>query len=47
MVLAQLHAPEGAAGSFTTGGTESIFLALKAARDYGRQVSGVPNLSGK
>jgi len=26
-------APEGAAGAFTTGGSESIFLAMKAARD--------------
>lgn len=31
-----LHAPEEAAGTLTSGGTESIFLALKAARDYAR-----------
>jgi glutamate/tyrosine decarboxylase-like PLP-dependent enzyme len=34
--LALLNAPEGAAGSMTSGGTESIFLALKAARDAAR-----------
>jgi sphinganine-1-phosphate aldolase len=30
------HAPAGAAGSFTSGGTESIILAVKAARDWAR-----------
>lgn len=34
--LGLLGAPEGAAGSMTSGGTESIFLALKAARDTAR-----------
>jgi sphinganine-1-phosphate aldolase len=29
-----LHAPEGAAGYLTSGGTESILLAMKAARDW-------------
>lgn len=29
-----LGAPEGAAGSMTSGGTESLLLALKAARDW-------------
>jgi len=33
MALEHLSAPEGAAGSFTSGGTESIILAVKAARD--------------
>lgn len=38
------QAPEGAAGSFTSGGSESIFLAVKAARDayrarHGRQAA--------
>lgn len=28
-----MHAPEGAAGSFTTGGTDSITMAVKACRD--------------
>lgn len=32
--LSLFHAPEGAAGSFTSGGTESIFLVLKTARDH-------------
>ncbi|WP_299617132.1 aminotransferase class V-fold PLP-dependent enzyme [Pelagibius sp.] len=36
MSLDLLHAPEGAAGSMTSGGTESIFLAVKAARDWAR-----------
>lgn len=31
--LALFHAPAEAAGSFTSGGTESIILAVKAARD--------------
>jgi glutamate/tyrosine decarboxylase-like PLP-dependent enzyme len=33
MSLSLFEAPEGADGSFTSGGTESIFLALKTARD--------------
>ena len=32
--LAHLRAPEGAAGTATAGGTESILLAVKTARDY-------------
>lgn len=32
--LSLFQAPEDAVGSFTSGGTESIFLALKSARDY-------------
>ena len=36
MVADLLHAPE-ALGSFTSGGTESIMLALKAVRDYSRE----------
>src|SRR4029450_11970437 len=32
----RLHAPEGAAGSMTSGGTESILMAVKAARDEAR-----------
>jgi len=31
-----LHAPEAATGVVTSGGTESIFLALKTARDWAR-----------
>ncbi len=33
MMASLLHGTEGAAGTFTTGGTESIILAMKAARD--------------
>ncbi|WP_206930887.1 pyridoxal phosphate-dependent decarboxylase family protein [Roseococcus thiosulfatophilus] len=33
MALSLMHAPEGAAGSFTSGGSESIFLAMLAARE--------------
>src|SRR5690606_22071575 len=35
-----LNAPEGAAGGMTSGGTESIFMAVKAARDYARAKRG-------
>lgn len=31
-----LHAPEDAPATLTTGGTESVFLAVKAARDWAR-----------
>ena len=34
--LALLNAPKGAAGGMTSGGTDSIFMAVKAARDYAR-----------
>lgn len=33
MSLSLFHAPDTAGGSFTSGGTESIFLAMKTARD--------------
>lgn len=36
MALSILHGPEGATGSMTSGGTDSITMALKAARDYAR-----------
>ncbi len=36
MVLSNLNG-EGAAGHMTSGGTESIFLAVKAARDWARE----------
>ncbi|MBM3482805.1 MAG: aspartate aminotransferase family protein [Alphaproteobacteria bacterium] len=36
MVGEMLNAPEGAVGSITTGGTESILMAVKAARDWAR-----------
>lgn len=34
MGLGLLHAPLGAAGNITSGGTDSITMAVKAARDY-------------
>ncbi len=34
--LDHLNAPAGAAGNFTSGGTESCMLAVKTARDYAR-----------
>jgi glutamate/tyrosine decarboxylase-like PLP-dependent enzyme len=39
--LSLLHAPEGAAGNMTSGGTDSILMAVKAARDYARKVRGL------
>lgn len=36
MVCEMLNAPEGAVGSVTTGGTESIIMAVKTARDWAR-----------
>ncbi len=41
MGLALLNAPAGAAGTFTSGGSESIFLALKTARDWARAEKGI------
>lgn len=35
--LAHLRAPEGAVGTATAGGTESVLLAVKTARDYARK----------
>jgi len=34
--LSLLNAPEGAAGAMTSGGTDSILMAMKAARDHAR-----------
>ena len=36
MALGLLHGPEGAAGAITSGGTDSITMAVKAARDHAR-----------
>lgn len=36
MALDLLRAPAGSAGSFTSGGTESILLSVKTARDHAR-----------
>jgi glutamate/tyrosine decarboxylase-like PLP-dependent enzyme len=35
--LSLMNAPPGAAGSMTSGGTESILMAVKAARDFARK----------
>jgi glutamate/tyrosine decarboxylase-like PLP-dependent enzyme len=40
MALSILHGPEGATGSMTSGGTDSITMALKTARDYARAAKG-------
>jgi glutamate/tyrosine decarboxylase-like PLP-dependent enzyme len=39
--LSLLHAPEGASGAITSGGTDSITMAMKAARDFARQARGI------
>lgn len=41
-----VHAPQGAAGFMTSGGTESILMAVKAARERGRSERGIarPNM---
>jgi glutamate/tyrosine decarboxylase-like PLP-dependent enzyme len=39
--LSLLHGPEGAVGNMTSGGTDSIQMAVKAARDHARKVKGV------
>ncbi len=39
--LSLFHAPDGAAGNVTTGGTDSITMALKAARDHARKDRGI------
>jgi len=40
MALDLFHAPEGAVGNMTTGGSESILMAVKAARDFARMQRG-------
>jgi glutamate/tyrosine decarboxylase-like PLP-dependent enzyme len=47
MGLELQHAPEGAAGSMTSGGTESILLGMKTCRDWSRvnrPVHGIPRV---
>jgi len=47
MVLALFNAPKGATGTFTTGGSESILLALKTARERARALKpelGIPEI---
>ncbi len=41
MGLSLLHAPEGAQGTITSGGTDSITMAVKAARDFARAERGL------
>lgn len=36
MAADHLHAPEGASGNVTSGGTESVLLAVRTARDWAR-----------
>ena len=47
MGLSLLHAPEDAAGNITSGGTESINMAVKASRDCAlatKGIAGTPNI---
>jgi glutamate/tyrosine decarboxylase-like PLP-dependent enzyme len=47
ILLRLFRAPPEASGSLTTGGTESIFMAVKTARDWAREnrvTAGTPNL---
>ena len=46
MAIGLMHGGDGARGTMTTGGTESIFLAVKAARDSAkkRSSSGTPQI---
>lgn len=44
MGLSLLHAPPEATATFTSGGSESIFLALKTARDWARAEKGITRL---
>jgi glutamate/tyrosine decarboxylase-like PLP-dependent enzyme len=46
MGLDLLHAPPEATATFTSGGTESILLAIKTARDWARATKGItePNM---
>lgn len=44
--LSLLHAPDGAAGWFTTGGSESIICAVKACRDFTRKRRADASLRG-
>ncbi|MGH7122122.1 MAG: pyridoxal-dependent decarboxylase, partial [Acetobacteraceae bacterium] len=46
MSLDLFHAPDGAAGNMTTGGTESIVIAVKACRDWTRTRRGAPRHRG-
>ncbi|KAJ3512940.1 hypothetical protein NLJ89_g3237 [Agrocybe chaxingu] len=41
MVLKMYHGPSGSAGVMTSGGTESIIMAVKTYRDWARAVKGI------
>lgn len=41
MALEILHGPDGATGAMTSGGTDSITMAMKTARDYARANRGL------
>jgi glutamate/tyrosine decarboxylase-like PLP-dependent enzyme len=41
MALSLLHGPEGATGAITSGGTDSITMAIKTARDFARATKGL------
>lgn len=43
MVLRMYSGPRAGCGAFTTGGTESILMAMKAYRDWGRTTKGITN----
>ena len=43
MALSLFNAPTGAGASFTSGGTESVFMAVKTARDLTRYKRGEPD----
>ncbi|MBI1262700.1 MAG: aminotransferase class V-fold PLP-dependent enzyme [Rhizobiales bacterium] len=47
MGLGLLHGPDGSVGNITSGGTDSITMAIKTARDYARNelgLQGQPNI---
>jgi glutamate/tyrosine decarboxylase-like PLP-dependent enzyme len=46
MGLSLFHAPDEAEGYFTTGGSESILVAVKACRDWLRRQTGRPDRRG-
>ncbi len=41
MVLNLFHAPSTGCGAVTTGGTESILLALRTYKEYGKKIKGI------
>lgn len=41
MVLNLFHAPDSGCGVVTTGGTESILLALRTYKEYGKKIKGI------